>query len=86
MPLAPLNIRLAAHELEFILNDGEMKALFLGPEYVALYEQFKDKTPGIKHVIAMNAEVAGGTDYEGLDQGQPTARWRGPRVAREPTC
>ncbi|MGE3073377.1 MAG: long-chain-fatty-acid--CoA ligase [Dehalococcoidia bacterium] len=66
MPLAPLNIRLAAHELEFILNDGEVKAIFLGPEYVALWEQFKEKTPGIKHVIAMNAEVAGGIDYEAL--------------------
>ena len=40
-PLAPLNIRLAAHELEFILNDGEIKALVLGPEYIGLYEQFK---------------------------------------------
>jgi long-chain acyl-CoA synthetase len=66
MPLAPLNIRLAAHELEFILNDGEIKALFLGPEYVALYEQFKDKTPGIKHVITLDADVAGGVAYEDL--------------------
>jgi long-chain acyl-CoA synthetase len=80
MPLAPLNIRLAAHELEFILNDGEVKALFLGPEYVALYEQFKEKTPGIKHVIALNAEVAGGVDYEALIAGNqplegPAREW-----------
>ena len=66
MPLAPLNIRLAAHEFEFILNDGEVKALFLGAEYVPLYEQFKAQTPGIKHVIALNAEVEGGIDYETL--------------------
>jgi len=66
MPLAPLNIRLAAHELEFILNDGEIKALFLGPEYVAIYEQFKDKTPGIQHVITLDAELPGSVPYEAL--------------------
>ncbi|MCC6959098.1 MAG: long-chain-fatty-acid--CoA ligase [Dehalococcoidia bacterium] len=66
MPLAPLNIRLAASELEFILNDGEIKALFLGPEYAALYEQFKDKAPGLKHVIALNAEIPGAVQYEDL--------------------
>lgn len=67
MPLAPLNIRLAAHEFEFILNDGEIKALILGPEYIDLYNQFKAKTPGIKHVIVMAGETAGEfVDYERL--------------------
>jgi long-chain acyl-CoA synthetase len=67
MPLAPLNIRLAAHELEFILNDGEIKALILGPEYVQLYEQFKDKTPGIQHVILTDGEPGPGMkSYEAI--------------------
>ena len=66
MPLAPLNIRLAAHELEFILNDGEIKALILGPEYIPLYEQFKAKTPGIRHVIILNGELEGAAQYEDL--------------------
>ncbi len=57
MPLAPLNIRLAAAELEFILNDGEIKALILGPEYIALYEQFKERVPGVKHVILTEGEL-----------------------------
>ncbi|MBE0609134.1 MAG: long-chain-fatty-acid--CoA ligase [Dehalococcoidia bacterium] len=65
-PLAPLNIRLAAHELEFILNDGDIKALMLGPEYIGLYDQFKAKTPGIKHVVILNGELAGAVDYEQL--------------------
>lgn len=70
MPLAPLNIRLAAHELEFILNDGRIKALILGPEYIELYKQFKDKTPGIKHVVLTDGEAANGmVGYEGLVQG-----------------
>ena len=66
MPLAPLNIRLAAHELEFILNDGEIKALILGPEYIQLYEQFKEKVPGLKHVILTEGELAGSISYESL--------------------
>jgi len=67
MPLAPLNIRLAAHELEFILNDGEVKALILGPEYLDLYNQFKGGTPGLKHVILLAGEGGDGfVDYERL--------------------
>ena len=61
MPLAPLNIRLAAHELEFILNDGEIKALILGPEYVAALRavQGQDARHQARHRDSM-AEVAGG--------------------------
>jgi len=67
MPLAPLNIRLAAHELEFILNDGDIKGLLLGVEYLELYEQFKAKAPGIEHVILLNGEAMDGfVDYEQL--------------------
>jgi long-chain acyl-CoA synthetase len=67
MPLAPLNIRLAAHELEFILNDGEIKALILGPEYIDLYRQFAPKTPDIKHVILTDGDPGEGLiGYEAL--------------------
>jgi len=67
MPLAPLNIRLAAHELEFILNDGEIKGLLLGVEYLELYEEFKAKAPGIEHVVVLNGESMDGfVDYERL--------------------
>ncbi len=67
MPLAPLNIRLAAHELEFILNDGEIKALILGMEFLDLYEGFKEKTPGIEHVILLSGETTDVfVDYERL--------------------
>ncbi len=67
MPLAPLNIRLAASELEFILNDGEIKGLLLGMEYIELYNQFKAKVPGIEHVILLHGESTDGlADYERL--------------------
>ena len=65
-PLAPLNIRLSAKELEFILNDGDVKALFLGPEYVDLYDQFREGTPGIKHVILIGGDA--GESFIDYDQ------------------
>jgi acyl-CoA synthetase (AMP-forming)/AMP-acid ligase II len=66
-PLAPLNIRLSAKELEFILNDGEVKALLLGPEYVELYNQFREGTPGVKHAILMGGDAGESfIDYEQL--------------------
>ncbi len=71
MPLAPLNTRLAAHELEFILNDGEIKAIILGPEFLPIYEQFKAGTPGLKHLILTNAEAPGAVDYEQLVAANP---------------
>jgi len=69
MPLAPLNTRLAPAELEFILNDGEIKALILGPEFLPVYEQFRQGTPGLRHVILLNSEAPGCVDYESLVRG-----------------
>jgi len=70
MPLAPLNIRLSAHELEFICNDGEVKALFLGPEYLELFGHFKAGTPGIEHVILLDGPAGDGClSYEALVSG-----------------
>lgn len=66
MPLSPLNTRLAANEFEFILNDGEVKALILGPEFVDVYNAFKGGVPNLRHVVTLNCEVEGGVDYEGL--------------------
>ncbi|MGI8927294.1 MAG: long-chain-fatty-acid--CoA ligase [Tepidiformaceae bacterium] len=59
MPLAPLNFRLSGPELEFIINDGEIRALVLGPEYHALYEQFRARTSGLKHLILLGGEAGG---------------------------
>jgi acyl-CoA synthetase (AMP-forming)/AMP-acid ligase II len=84
MPLAPLNIRLSAPELGFICNDGEIKALFLGREFVELYRQFQATAPGIAHVILLDRDAngAGGEclDYEALIEAnapleQPVRDW-----------
>ena len=44
-PLAPLNMRLSGPELEFIINDGELRALLVGPEFLELLESFRDRLP-----------------------------------------
>jgi long-chain acyl-CoA synthetase len=77
--LAPLNIRLAPHELEFILNDGEVKALLLGFEFLPVYEQFRAGTPGIKQVVLLSGMGAGCVEYEGLIAGNAPL----PAVARD---
>ncbi len=69
MPLAPLNTRLAPAEYEFICNDGEIKALILGPEFYETYTKFKAGVPGLKHVILLNSEAEGCLEYETLIAG-----------------
>ena len=66
-PLAPLNTRLAAKEHEFILNDGEVKALFLGPEFIDVYHQFREGVPGLQHVILLDGDAGESfVNYEDL--------------------
>ena len=70
MPLAPLNIRLAANELEFILNDSDVKAILVGTEYIELYRQFHEKTTKIEHAILLDdVRIDGMTNYEELIAG-----------------
>ena len=67
MPLAPLNIRLAAEELRFIMQDGEIRALLVGPEYLELLSQFRAKLPDLQHVIVLGEDVPDGDlAYESL--------------------
>ncbi len=44
----PLNIRLAPHELAFILNDAGAKALFLQKEFLGVVEAFRQDVPAIQ--------------------------------------
>ncbi len=73
MPLAPLNIRLAAEELQFILRDGEIRALLVGPEYLELLAAFRENLPDLQHVIVLGAEApAGMVAYESaLEEAAP---------------
>ena len=54
MPLAPLNIRLAGEELAFIIRDGDVRALLVGPEFLPLLAEFRDRLPDLRHVIVLD--------------------------------
>ena len=80
-PLAPLNIRLSGPELEFIINDGELRALLVGPEFVELLESFRERLPKLEHVILLAEEAPQGMHaYEALVAGNeplaaPAREW-----------
>jgi fatty-acyl-CoA synthase len=63
--LLPLNIRLAPHELAFILRDAGVKILFLGKDFLPLAESFRRDVPGIERFILLD--------------GAPQADWLAPQ-------
>ena len=86
MPLAPLNIRLAAEELAFILRDGDVRALLVGPEYLPLLAEFRDAVPGLTHVIVLDdAAPPGDHTYESLIEGSAPRQRRPPATGPRTT-
>ncbi len=61
--MVPLNFRLAAPELEFILNDSEPVLLIYSPEFAPLVEQLRGRVPSVRQFIC---ELEGGADTDPL--------------------
>ncbi|MGQ9733862.1 MAG: class I adenylate-forming enzyme family protein [Candidatus Bipolaricaulia bacterium] len=61
---APLNWRLTARELSYIVNDCEPKGLIFGPEFVSLVEELRPQARVSHYVGLEGAQVAGGLSYE----------------------
>lgn len=60
---APLNTRLVARELEFILNDCEPRVLFVGPEFIHVAQELSEKIDA--HIVCLeNAEMENALRYE----------------------
>jgi long-chain acyl-CoA synthetase len=47
----PLNIRLSAGEIAYILNDSGSNTLFIGPEFLPLLAEIRDQLPALRHCI-----------------------------------
>ena len=47
----PLNIRLSADEIAYILNDSGSNTLFVGPEFLPLLAEIRHRLPALRHCI-----------------------------------
>jgi fatty-acyl-CoA synthase len=61
--MVPLNFRLAAPELEFILNDSEPMMMIYSPEFLQLVGDLRGKVPSIKKYMC---EMEGGAQEDAL--------------------
>jgi acyl-CoA synthetase (AMP-forming)/AMP-acid ligase II len=72
---APVNWRLAGPEVAFIVADCNAPVLFVGPEFVTLVRNIKDKLPGVRTII---------TTEGGASEWQDFAAWRDAQSADDP--
>jgi acyl-CoA synthetase (AMP-forming)/AMP-acid ligase II len=68
--LLPLNIRLAAHELGFVLNDSGARFLFLEPQFLPVVEAFRRDVPSLQAFFLLDgipqADWLEAANYEDL--------------------
>ncbi len=57
--LLPLNIRLGAEELTYILNDAAPAMLLFDPEFVPLLEKLRPGVPSVRHFVALRGSPPG---------------------------
>jgi acyl-CoA synthetase (AMP-forming)/AMP-acid ligase II len=63
---AIINFRLAADELDYVLNDSGAKVLVVGSELKPSIDKIRDKLPGVEHVIEVTPEGGDGDEYEAM--------------------
>ena len=61
---AIINFRLAADEMDYVLNDSGAKILFVGAELRPGIDAIRDKIPGVEHIIEVKPE--GDDEYEAV--------------------
>ena len=68
----PINIRLSAGQIEFIINHAEDKVVFLDASLIPLFEPFAERLKTVKQIVLMNApdhlpgNIPGAIHYEDL--------------------
>src|SRR5580700_1276058 len=55
--LLPLNFRLAPRELAYILNDAEVKVLFLAKEFAEVVDSFRNELSTVKSFILLDGQL-----------------------------
>lgn len=61
--MTPVNWRLAAPEVAYILDNCEARVVFVGEGFAEMIERVRGQTPRIEHVIGIDAPEHSGPDY-----------------------
>jgi fatty-acyl-CoA synthase len=80
---APLNYRLAARELCYILDDLQPKVLLCSQDYVSVLEEMRSDIK-IEHLIALEeADIPGAADYEAMLEQAPDEEPERPQLSAD---
>ena len=63
---AIINFRLAAEELDYVLNDCGAKVIVVGAELAPALEQIREQLTAVEHVVVVTPEGGDGDEYEAL--------------------
>ena len=64
--VSPFNPRMQEDELSYIINDSEVKALFVGPELVEIVELIKPRLRKVEHYVSIGGPSPGMLSHDNL--------------------
>ncbi|MDY6995729.1 MAG: long-chain-fatty-acid--CoA ligase [Actinomycetota bacterium] len=82
---AIINFRLAADELDFVLNDSDAKLLIVGAEFKPSIDKIRDRLTNVEHIITVTPEGGDGDEYEAM-LAASTPVERSPDVEPDDVC
>lgn len=82
---AIINFRLAADEIDFVLNDSGAKVLVVGADLKPSIDKIRDKLTKVEHVVELTPDGADGDEYEAM-LADATAVGRSDDVEPGDTC
>ena len=82
---AIINFRLAADELDYVLNDSGAKVLIVGAELMPLVDKIRGRLTHVEQVVAVTPEGGDGDQYESL-LASATPTGRGADVEPDDVC
>lgn len=66
MIMAPVNYRLSATEMVYLLNHSEAEILFVGSDYFEFVEKHLDEMEHVRTLVAFDGPVSGMEDYDAI--------------------
>ncbi|MCX6013677.1 MAG: AMP-binding protein, partial [Chloroflexi bacterium] len=69
--IAPFNVRMSKNDIEYLINDSETVALFVGPEFVDIIKEIRPRLHHVKHFISFEKPALGMDTYNKLVLNSP---------------